>query len=55
MALQLQKLRETNDIREIINGLEQSVSIPEKVKLSVSYKQKRDIEQVEFKLYWSLR
>ena len=55
MALQLQKLRETNDIREIINGLEQSVSIPEEIKLSVSYKQKRDIEQVEFKLYWSLR
>jgi len=55
MALQLQKLRETNDMKEIINGLEQSVSIPEKVKLSVSYKQKRDIEQVEFKLFWPLR
>jgi len=55
MALQLQKLQETNDMKEIINGLEQSVSIPEEVKLSVSYKQKRDTEQVEFKLYWPLR
>lgn len=55
MVLQLQKLQETNDMREIINGLEQSISIPEEVKLSVSYKQKRDTEQVEFKLYWPLR
>lgn len=55
MVLQLEKLQETNDMREIINSLEQNVSIPEEIKLSVSYKQKRDIEQVEFKLYWPLR
>ena len=55
MVFQMQKIRETNDMKEIIKGLEQSVSIPEKVRLSVSYKQKRETEQVEFKLYWPLR
>lgn len=55
MVLRMQKICETNDMKEIIDGLEQSVSIPEKVKLSISYKKKRDIEQVEFKLYWPLR
>lgn len=55
MAGQLQRLQETNDMKEIISNLEQSVLIPQKVKLSISYKQKRDIEQVEFKLYWPSR
>lgn len=52
---QSSKLKENNDISTLIKNLSSSISIPNDVKLSISYKQKRDIEKLEFKIYWHLR
>ena len=52
---QASKLKENNDISTLINNLNSSISIPDDVKLSISYKQKKDIEKLEFKLYWIVR
>ncbi|MBU3183089.1 helix-turn-helix domain-containing protein [Clostridium psychrophilum] len=52
---QASKLKEKNDISSLIKDLNSSISIPADVKLSISYKQKRDIEKLEFKIYWHLR
>lgn len=48
-------INDSNDIKTVITGLDRSISIPDDIKLSISYKQKRDIEKLEFKLYWPLR
>ena len=52
---QTSKLKENNDISTLIKALNSSISIPNNVKLSISYKQKRDIEKLEFKIYWLRR
>ena len=49
------KLKENNDIKALIKNLDSNISIPEDVKLSISYKQKRSIEKLEFKIFWPLR
>lgn len=49
------KLKDNNDVRTIIKDLDKNISIPQNVKLSVSYKQKRDIEKLEFKIFWPIR
>lgn len=49
------KLKENNDIKALIKELDSNINIPDDVKLSISYKQKRDIEKLEFKIFWSLR
>ncbi|EKQ54357.1 MULTISPECIES: helix-turn-helix domain-containing protein [unclassified Clostridium] len=49
------KLKENNDIKSLIKDLNFNINIPDDVKLSISYKQKRDIEKLEFKIFWSLR
>ena len=48
-------LKENNDISTLIKTLNSSISIPDDVKLSISYKQKRDVEKLEFKIYWIRR
>jgi excisionase family DNA binding protein len=49
------KLKEINNIKTIIKGLDSDISIPENAVLRISYKQKRDVEKLEFKIYWPLR
>lgn len=52
---QASNLKENNNIKTLIKSLNSSISLPDDVKLSVSYKQKRGMEKLEFKLYWFLR
>lgn len=55
ISIKLAKLNETNDIKTIVDGINDSITIPDNMRLSVSYKQKRDLERLSFKLYWPLR
>lgn len=55
ISIKLAKLNETNDIKTIVDGINGSITIPENMKLSISYKQKRDLEKLSFKLFWPLR
>lgn len=51
---QLSQLRENNNIRQLV-PLPKDVGLPESTTLRVSYKQQRDVEKLEFKLYWPMR
>lgn len=55
ICMNVSKLKEVNNIKSIIKDIDKNINIPDNVNLSVSYKQKRDIEKLEFKLYWLLR
>lgn len=51
----LSSLKSTNNIKLILKELDKDISIPEDVSLRMSYKQQRDIEKLEFKIYWTQR
>ncbi len=44
-----------NNIRTILNELDRDIIIPENATLRISYKQQREVEKLEFKIYWELR
>jgi len=44
-----------NNIRSILNELDRDIVVPESAALRTSYKQHREVEKLEFKIYWSLR
>lgn len=48
-------LQKYQDVKEILPSLEESLSLPQDVTLRVSYKRKRDIEKLDFKLFWPAR
>lgn len=50
----ISSLKEINNIREFLK-VEKGISIPEDVSLRMSYKQQRDVEKLEFKIYWPQR
>ena len=43
------------NIRSLLNELDRDIVIPEDATLRVSYKQQRDVEKLEFKVFWNLR
>ncbi len=43
------------NIKAILNDLDRDIVIPENATLRISYKQKREVEKLEFKIYWDLR
>lgn len=49
------KLKDNNDIKTLIKALDASISIPDDVRLTISYKQKRDVEKLTFKIFWPQR
>lgn len=49
------KLKEKNDIKEVVKNLNSDIVIPDDVKMAIYYKQKRDVEKVVFKMYWPQR
>lgn len=55
ICIEASKLQENNNIKSLIKNLDSNINIPDDVKLSISYKQKRDVEKLEFKIFWSLR
>lgn len=44
-----------NNIRILLNELDRDIIIPDDATLRVSYKQQRDVEKLEFKVFWDLR
>lgn len=42
-------------IKTLVGGLERDIAIPQQTTLRVSYKQQREIEKLEFKIFWGLR
>ncbi|WP_411168445.1 helix-turn-helix domain-containing protein [Clostridium sp. MB05] len=55
ICIEASKLQENNNIKALIKDLDSNINIPDDVKLSISYKQKRDVEKLEFKIFWPLR
>lgn len=52
----LHKLQENGrNLKTLLDSLERDIIIPEEAKLRVSYKQQREVEKLEFKIYWDLR
>lgn len=51
----LSSLKSSNNIKLILKEINKDVSIPEDASLRMSYKQQRDIEKLEFKIYWPQR
>jgi excisionase family DNA binding protein len=44
-----------NNLKIILNELDRDIIIPENATLRISYKQQRDVEKLEFKIFWELR
>lgn len=47
-------IKHSNNIKEFLNT-DKVINIPEHASLRVSYKQRRDVEKLEFKIFWPLR
>ncbi len=44
-----------SNLRVILKELDQDIIIPEDATLRISYKQQREVEKLEFKVFWDLR
>lgn len=44
-----------NNIKTILNDLDRDIIIPANATLRIIYKQQRELEKLEFKIYWDLR
>ena len=44
-----------NNIKAVLESLDRDIEIPKNATLRVSYKQQRDVEKLEFKIFWDLR
>ena len=43
------------NIKSVLKELNRDIAIPAEAKLRISYKQQREVEKLEFKIYWDLR
>ena len=44
-----------NNIKSVLEDLYSDIVIPENATLRISYKQQREVEKLEFKIFWDLR
>lgn len=44
-----------NNIKIVLNDLQKNITIPQNASLRISYKQQREIEKLEFKIFWGLK
>lgn len=44
-----------NNIKSVLEDLDRDIVIPENATLRISYKQQREVEKLEFKIFWDLR
>jgi predicted transcriptional regulator len=44
-----------NNIRILLQELDSDIIIPREATLRISYKQQREVEKLEFKIFWELR
>lgn len=47
-------LKKENNLKRLLK-LEKNIDIPQNATLRVSYKQQRDVEKLEFKIFWPMR
>lgn len=47
--------KDGGNIACVLPGLKKDITIPEESTLRVSYKQQRDVEKLEFKIFWEMR
>lgn len=47
--------KSSGKLKALLPSLSQNISIPNETTLRVSYKQQRDVEKLEFKIFWGLR
>lgn len=52
---QVADIKENPKISTLLKDIPSEIEIPDNVTLRVSYKQKREIEKLQFKLFWPLR
>lgn len=48
-------LRQKNNIKQVLKSIDKDITIPEDATLRISYKQQREVEKLEFKIFWDLR
>lgn len=52
----LKTVRENNNnIKSVLKELDKDMRIPDNTILRISYKQQREVEKLEFKIFWSLQ
>lgn len=44
-----------NNIKSLLRDIDRDVTIPPEATLRISYKQQREVEKLEFKIFWDLR
>lgn len=47
--------KKDNNIKVILKDIDKDVKIPQNASLRISYKQQREVEKLEFKIFWGLR
>ncbi|MBM7868703.1 excisionase family DNA binding protein [Clostridium pascui] len=52
---EVSNIKVNRSINSLLKDVPGGIDIPDNIKLRVSYKQKREIEKLEFKLFWPLR
>lgn len=52
---EITNLKVNKHINSLLKNVPSGIDIPDNVTLSVSYKQKREVEKLQFKLFWPLR
>jgi excisionase family DNA binding protein len=55
MINEITELMKDKNIRHTLNELNTDIIIPEDANLRISYKQQREIEKLEFKIFWNIR
>lgn len=48
-------MKGNQNIKSILDGIDNDIVISENAVLHISYKQQRDIEKLQFKIFWDLR
>ncbi len=52
---EISNIRTNRNISVLLNDVPPGIEIPDNITFRVSYKQKREIEKLDFKLFWPLR
>lgn len=55
LLMNMKKIEKEKLVNELLSELPRKIEIPEILSLRVSYKQKKEIEQLAFKLFWPIR
>lgn len=48
-------IKENNNVKSVLKDIEKDITIPQNASLRISYKQQREVEKLEFKIFWGLR